>query len=205
MQITQTLKVKTSATTTSLLKLRRYLSIETLFLCPMIPSLRVYQIPGQNFSTYSCPVSSLLSLASNYRILIHSAIKITYICLESKRLWLLSLHWNKLKVKVLVAQLCPTLRSCGLQPTTLLCPWDSPGKNPGVGSHSLLQGIFPTQGSNPGLLYRRQTLYHLSHQGSSLEQRHLQNVIFDNILFCKNPTIKFQSRNYINIVMTEKK
>ena len=86
MQITQTLKVKTSATTTSLLKLRRYLSIETLFLSPMIPSLRVYQIPGQNFSTYSCPVSSLLSLASNYRILIHSAIKITYICLESKTL-----------------------------------------------------------------------------------------------------------------------
>ena len=34
----------------------------------------------------------------------------------------------------------------------LLCPWDSPGKNPGVDSHSLLQGIFPTQGLNLGLL-----------------------------------------------------
>ena len=32
-----------------------------------------------------------------------------------------------------------------------LCPWNSPGKNTGVGSHSLLQGIFPTQGSNSGL------------------------------------------------------
>ena len=31
-------------------------------------------------------------------------------------------------------------------PTRLLCPWESPGQNPGVGSHSLLQGIFPTQG-----------------------------------------------------------
>ena len=35
-----------------------------------------------------------------------------------------------------------------LQPSRLLCPWNSPGKNTGAGSHSLLQGIFPTQGSN---------------------------------------------------------
>ena len=37
-------------------------------------------------------------------------------------------------------------------PTSLLCPWDSPGKNTGVGCHALLQGIFPTQGSNLHLL-----------------------------------------------------
>ena len=49
-------------------------------------------------------------------------------------------------------QLCTTL--CDpmneLKATWPLCPWDSPGKNTGVGSHALLQGIFPTQGSNPG-------------------------------------------------------
>ena len=45
--------------------------------------------------------------------------------------------------------------------------WDFPGKNSGVGCHFLLQGIFPTQGSNSGLLHCRQMLYHLSHQGSS--------------------------------------
>ena len=45
----------------------------------------------------------------------------------------------------------------------LPCPWDSPGKNTGVGSHSLLQGIFLTQGSNLCLLHCRQILYHLSH------------------------------------------
>ena len=39
-----------------------------------------------------------------------------------------------------------------------LCPWDSPGKNTGVGGHFLLQGIFLTQGSNPGLLPCRQIL-----------------------------------------------
>ena len=45
-------------------------------------------------------------------------------------------------------------------------PWNSPGKNTGVGSLSLLQGIFPNQGSNPGLLHCRRILYQLSHQGS---------------------------------------
>ena len=45
----------------------------------------------------------------------------------------------------------------------LLCPWNSSGKNTGVGYHSLLQRIFPTQGSNLGLLHCRQILYRLSH------------------------------------------
>ena len=46
------------------------------------------------------------------------------------------------------------------------CPWDSPDKNTGVGCHGLLQGIFPTQGSNPGLPHCRWILYRLSHQRS---------------------------------------
>ena len=41
----------------------------------------------------------------------------------------------------------------GLWPARLLCPWDFPGKNTGVGCHALLQGIFLTQGSNPSLLH----------------------------------------------------
>ena len=40
----------------------------------------------------------------------------------------------------------------GLQPARLLWPWDSPGKNTGVGCHALLHGIFPTQGLKPHLL-----------------------------------------------------
>ena len=47
----------------------------------------------------------------------------------------------------------------GLQPASLLCPWDYPGTSSGVGSHSLLQGIFPTQGSIPCPLHYRQILY----------------------------------------------
>ena len=53
----------------------------------------------------------------------------------------------------------------------VLCPWDSPGKNTGVGCHFLLQGIFPTQRSNPGLPHCRWTPYHLSHQGSPGKER----------------------------------
>ena len=46
-------------------------------------------------------------------------------------------------------------------------PWNSPGQNTGVGSLSLLQAIFPTQGLNPGLLHCRWILYQLSHKGSN--------------------------------------
>ena len=59
-----------------------------------------------------------------------------------------------------------SLQPFGLQPTRLLCPWHSPGKNTGEGRRFLLQEIFPTQGSNPRLLHYRQILYHPSHQGT---------------------------------------
>ena len=56
--------------------------------------------------------------------------------------------------------------SCLLHFLMLLCPWNSPGQNTAVGSQSLLQEIFPTQGSNPGLPQCRRILYQLSHKGS---------------------------------------
>ena len=59
-----------------------------------------------------------------------------------------------------------SFRSHGLWPTRLLCPWDSPSKNTGVGCHFLLQGIFPTQGLNERLLHW---------QVDSLPQNHLEN------------------------------
>ena len=54
--------------------------------------------------------------------------------------------------------------SDSLQPHGWYSPWNSPGQNTGVGSLSLLQGIFPAQGSNPSLPYCRQILYQLSHK-----------------------------------------
>ena len=65
------------------------------------------------------------------------------------------------KVEGWVAQSCPTLRPHGLY-----SPWNSPDQNTGVGSHSLLQGIFPAQGSNPGLPHCGWILYQLSHEGT---------------------------------------
>ena len=62
--------------------------------------------------------------------------------------------------EVEVAQLCPTLWN------PMESPWDSSGQDTEVGHPSLLQGIFPTQGLNPGFLYCRQILHQLSHQGN---------------------------------------
>ena len=56
--------------------------------------------------------------------------------------------------------------SNSLWPCGLYSPWNSPGQNTGVGSLSLLQGIFPPQGSNPCLPHCRWFLYQLSHKGS---------------------------------------
>ena len=61
---------------------------------------------------------------------------------------------------------CPTLQSCGLWTTRLLCPRDFQGKSTGVCCHVLLHRIFPTQASNLGLLHCRWILYCLGHQGS---------------------------------------
>ena len=63
-------------------------------------------------------------------------------------------------------QFSRSVMSDSLRPRGLYGPWNSPGQNTGVGSLSLLQGIFSTQGSNPGLPHCRQILYQLSHKGS---------------------------------------
>ena len=85
-----------------------------------------------------------------------------------KQLQLLQLFWKAKRhfvesspenvyvvvVCCLVTKSCPTLQQPhGLQPSGLLCPWDSPSNNTGVGCPFLLQRIFPTQGSNPHLLH----------------------------------------------------
>ena len=104
--------------------------------------------------------------------------------------------WNLKKWYVcLVTQLCPML--CDpldySLPGTSVCG-DSPGKNTGVGCHALLLGIFPTQGSNPGLLHCRWILYCLSHQGSQeysisslslLQGIFLTQVLKQGLLYCR--------------------
>ena len=90
----------------------------------------------------------------------------------------------------------------------LLRPWDFPGKSTEVGCHFLLQSIFPTQGSNLGLPHCRQTLYHLSHQGSmqstsckmpywmkhKLESRLLGEISTGNLRYADDTTLMTESQ-----------
>ena len=87
---------------------------------------------------------------------------------------------------MLALQSCLTLQPHGLEPARLHCLWDFPGKNAGVGCHFLCQGIFLTQGSNPGLLHCKQTLYYLSHQGSPIT------------IIVINPVITINSNNSLH-------
>ena len=104
-------------------------------------------------------------------------------------------HHRHYPVLCLVTQ---SLRPRGLQSARLLCPWDSPGKNPALGCYALLQGIFLTQGSNPRLLCCRWTVYRLSHQGkpqimlTGLKQNLLKLMSLSITLAKKLNTLKTQ-------------
>ena len=75
----------------------------------------------------------------------------------------MGINWKKTVMNVLVSELCLILCYCM---DCSFCQWNSLGKNTEVGSHSLPQGIFPTQGSNLCLPHCKWILYRLSHQGS---------------------------------------
>ena len=79
---------------------------------------------------------------------------------------------------------CRLVVSNSLRPHGLYSPWNFLDQNTGVGSPSLLQGIFPAQGLNPGLPHCRQIHYQLSHQGSPICKVGLQQKFF--ILSCSN-------------------
>ena len=83
-------------------------------------------------------------------------------------LWSSVLRWDKIYFAYVCAcvcaQSCPTLWPHGLQPARLLCPWDSPGKNTGVGCHFLFQGNLPDPGIKPAL---QADSFQLCHLGSS--------------------------------------
>ena len=85
----------------------------------------------------------------------------------------------------LVTQSCPThCDPMNCSPPGSSAHGDSPGKNSGMGSHALLQGIFPTQGLSPSLQPFRWILYHLSHQGSPKKAEHQRIHVFE-LWFCR--------------------
>ena len=85
--------------------------------------------------------------------------------LPKERLW--SKYFKTIETSIEITESeSRSVVSSSLQPRLLHGPWDFPGQNTGVGSLSLLHAIFPTQGSNPGLLHCRRILYQLSSKGS---------------------------------------
>ena len=84
---------------------------------------------------------------------------------SSRFVYCWSLAWRILSITLLACGSESRSVSNSLWPPGLYSPWNFPGQNIGVGSLSLLQGIFPTQGSNPGLPHCWRILYQLSHMG----------------------------------------
>jgi len=94
---------------------------------------------------------------------------------------------TKVYIVKVKSESCSVMSNC-LWPHGLYSPWNSPGQNTGVGSLSLLQGIFPTKGSNPGLPHCRRILYQLSHKGSPYV---VKAMVFPVAMYdCESWTIK---------------
>ena len=105
------------------------------------------------------------------------------------------LEKGQVNVKVKVIQSCLTL--CD----PMDYPRDSPGQNTGVGSLPLLQGIFPNQGSNPGLSHHRWSLYQLSHKGSP---RILECVAYHSPADLPDPGIELPCRQILHQLSYER-
>ena len=116
-----------------------------------------------------CNVITVQRNSSVFHCILHAAavleFTVTYVCSPQyiATLLVLKIQLSLQSESVSCSVVSGFLQPHGLQPTRLLCPWNSPGTNIGVGRHSLFQGIFPTQGSNLDLQHCRQILYHLSH------------------------------------------
>ena len=91
---------------------------------------------------------SLVAVSGGYSLVLAQGLLIVVASLAAEH----GLMLMSMSSVAVVCVSCPVMsnsfQSHGLWPTRLLCPWDSPGKNTGVGCHALLQGIFPTQGLN---------------------------------------------------------
>ena len=121
--------------------------------------LYLTDVRGRNSS---CGVWRMMEVANWSLLLMFFFLMIISERIKNRKDDYLLMHYNPSQnLKVKVTQLCPTLRPHGLYG-----PWNSPGQNTRVGTLSLLQGIFSTQGLNPGLLHCRWILYQLSHKGS---------------------------------------
>ena len=123
--------------------------------------------PVPTCSSASRKNRSLLAFHVNKGISASVSLLLSYLRLWPTRFWSIKGPTDSDRSAVLSRSvMSDSLRPHGLQPATLLCQWDSPSKNTGVSCYVLLQGVFPTQGSNLGLPHGRWILYQMSYKGS---------------------------------------
>ena len=108
--------------------------------------------------------SAILAISSTWNILL-SITEYSFCCFPFATLTCTESSLDPDFVPESESESCSVV-SDSFRPHELYSPWNSPGQDTGMGSLSLLQGIFPTQGLNPGLPLCRQILYQLSHKGS---------------------------------------
>ena len=103
----------------------------------------------------------------------------------------------------LIDQSCPTLcNPVDYSPPGSSVQGDSPDKNTGVGCHALLQGIFPIQGSNPGLPHCRWILYGLNHQGRLWGPEDREAERTTKSFFSGNSSMPAQSLSHVRLFAT---
>ena len=115
--------------------------------------------------TYLCINKHTKLIVTNYLPNVFPFVGEAVCFLRTENRCFLGPHWNSL---LKYENESSSVVSDSLRPHGLYSPWNSPGQNTGVGNLSLLQGIFPTQRSNPGLPHYRWILYQLRLQGSPI-------------------------------------
>ena len=128
------------------------------------------------WAIYRCPQRGICSLMGPSEIELIGSILLLQRLTASINLWFLPkatsyrrhIAWGSHQASEKVKRKSLSRVWLFATPWTIHSPWNSPGQNTGMGSLSFLQGIFPNQGSNPGLPHCRQILYSLSHQGSPM-------------------------------------
>ena len=117
----------------------------------------------QLLPTFSLSTSYFISVLSTHTLLKILQFKMIFSYPDFS--FFLKIHFFLFLLDLLKSESCSVMPD-SLGTHGLYSPLNSPGQNTGVGSHFLFQGIFPTQGLNPGLPHWRRILSRLSHQGS---------------------------------------
>ena len=138
----------------------RLTTLNTLCIYTIIEQLHKFLAESGSQVSYCCSTSI-------HKYSYKKEVKMIHVVVDQRGCgFMFSLIQAQMNTEILENKCIYSVSPMDLQPARFLCPQNSPGKNTGVGCHFLLQGIFPSQGSNLGLPDCPQILYCLNHQGS---------------------------------------